>query len=74
MVAIFFVESLFFDFAGSERNALMVNFGIDVPKVQVILTSLVSVIPMQLLSYYIAVMRGRNVDQQRNLAKSVTVE
>ncbi|MCF2491162.1 glutamine--fructose-6-phosphate transaminase (isomerizing) [Dyadobacter sp. CY347] len=52
----------------------MVDFVIEVPKVHELLTPLVSVIPLQLLSYYIAVMRGRNVDQPRNLAKSVTVE
>jgi glutamine---fructose-6-phosphate transaminase (isomerizing) len=38
------------------------------------LMPMVSVIPLQLLSYHIAVMRGCNVDQPRNLAKSVTVE
>ncbi len=52
----------------------MVDFVIEVPQTHEILTPLVSVIPLQLLSYYIAVMRGRNVDQPRNLAKSVTVE
>jgi glucosamine--fructose-6-phosphate aminotransferase (isomerizing) len=52
----------------------MVDFVIEVPKTHENLTPLVSVIPLQLLSYYIAVMRGRNVDQPRNLAKSVTVE
>ena len=52
----------------------MVDFVIEVPETHEILTPLVSVIPLQLLSYYIAVMRGRNVDQPRNLAKSVTVE
>jgi glucosamine--fructose-6-phosphate aminotransferase (isomerizing) len=52
----------------------MVDFVIEVPEVHELLTPLVSVIPLQLLSYYIAVMRGRNVDQPRNLAKSVTVE
>ena len=35
---------------------------------------LLAVIPMQLLSYHIAIAKGRNVDQPRNLAKSVTVE
>ena len=35
---------------------------------------IVSIIPLQLLAYYIAVGKGRNVDQPRNLAKSVTVE
>jgi len=52
----------------------MVDFVIEVPKTHEMLTPLLSVIPLQLLSYYIAVMRGRNVDQPRNLAKSVTVE
>ena len=52
----------------------IVDFVIEVPKTHELLTPLVSVIPLQLLSYYIAVMRGRNVDQPRNLAKSVTVE
>ncbi|GAB2525425.1 glutamine--fructose-6-phosphate transaminase (isomerizing) [Spirosoma aerophilum] len=52
----------------------MVDFTIEIPKVHEILMPLISVIPLQLLSYDIAVMRGRNVDQPRNLAKSVTVE
>lgn len=47
---------------------------IEIPMVDDILIPLVSVIPLQLLSYHIAVMRGCNVDQPRNLAKSVTVE
>jgi len=38
------------------------------------LTPVLSVVPLQLLAYYIAVRRGCNVDQPRNLAKSVTVE
>ncbi len=52
----------------------MVDFVIEIPKVHDILMPLVSAVPLQLLAYYIAVMRGRNVDQPRNLAKSVTVE
>jgi glucosamine--fructose-6-phosphate aminotransferase (isomerizing) len=52
----------------------MVDFTIEIPKVHEILMPLISVIPLQLLAYDIAVMRGRNVDQPRNLAKSVTVE
>lgn len=52
----------------------MVDFAIEVPKTHEILQPLLTVIPLQLLSYYIAVLRGRNVDQPRNLAKSVTVE
>lgn len=46
----------------------------EVPLTDEALTPLLAVIPLQLLSYYIAVMRGCNVDQPRNLAKSVTVE
>lgn len=52
----------------------MSEFVIEVPVVHEALMPLVSVIPLQLLSYHIAVMRGCNVDQPRNLAKSVTVE
>ncbi len=52
----------------------MVDFAIEVPQTHEILQPLLTVIPLQLLSYHIAVMRGRNVDQPRNLAKSVTVE
>ncbi len=52
----------------------MVDFVIEIPKTHDMLIPLVSVIPLQLLSYHVAVMRGRNVDQPRNLAKSVTVE
>ena len=52
----------------------MVDFAIEVPKTHEVLQPLLTVIPLQLLSYYIAVLRGRNVDQPRNLAKSVTVE
>ncbi|WP_025763169.1 glutamine--fructose-6-phosphate transaminase (isomerizing) [Dyadobacter tibetensis] len=59
---------------GDELIPGMVDFVIEVPPVHEILVPLLSVIPLQLLSYYIAVMRGRNVDQPRNLAKSVTVE
>ncbi len=47
---------------------------IQIPKTIDILSPILSVIPLQLLSYYIAVKRGCNVDQPRNLAKSVTVE
>lgn len=45
-----------------------------VPEVDEILSPILAVIPLQLLSYYIASMRGLDVDQPRNLAKSVTVE
>jgi glucosamine--fructose-6-phosphate aminotransferase (isomerizing) len=52
----------------------MAEFVIEVPAVNEVLMPLVSVIPLQLLSYHIALLRGCNVDQPRNLAKSVTVE
>jgi glutamine---fructose-6-phosphate transaminase (isomerizing) len=52
----------------------MSDYVIEVPATLDALMPLVSVIPLQLLSYHIAVMRGCNVDQPRNLAKSVTVE
>lgn len=47
---------------------------LEIPQAEEGLTPLLAVIPLQLLSYHIAVMRGCNVDQPRNLAKSVTVE
>ena len=59
---------------GDQQIPKMSEFTIQVPAVHEALMPLVSVIPLQLLSYHIAVMRGCNVDQPRNLAKSVTVE
>lgn len=47
---------------------------IEVPETEEILSPLVTIVPLQLLAYHIAIMRGCNVDQPRNLAKSVTVE
>lgn len=47
---------------------------IEIPATDELLSPLVSIVPLQLLSYHIALMRGCNVDQPRNLAKSVTVE
>ncbi len=52
----------------------LAEFSIQIPEVDELLTPILSVVPLQLLSYHIAVMRGCNVDQPRNLAKSVTVE
>jgi glutamine---fructose-6-phosphate transaminase (isomerizing) len=52
----------------------MAEYTIEVPATHEALMPLLTVIPLQLLSYHIAVMRGCNVDQPRNLAKSVTVE
>jgi glucosamine--fructose-6-phosphate aminotransferase (isomerizing) len=59
---------------GDEVIPEMAEFVIEVPAVNEVLMPLVSVIPLQLLSYHIALLRGCNVDQPRNLAKSVTVE
>jgi len=52
----------------------LAEFVIEIPATMDELSPLLSVIPLQLLSYYIAVNRGCDVDQPRNLAKSVTVE
>jgi glucosamine--fructose-6-phosphate aminotransferase (isomerizing) len=52
----------------------MADYVIEVPKTPESLSPLVTTIPLQLLSYHIAVLLNRNVDQPRNLAKSVTVE
>ena len=52
----------------------MADHVIEIPDTEEPFTPLLSVIPLQLLSYHIALMRGCNVDQPRNLAKSVTVE
>ncbi|MFM9052352.1 MAG: glutamine--fructose-6-phosphate transaminase (isomerizing) [Bacteroidota bacterium] len=52
----------------------MADYAIEIPETDDTLVPIVSVVPLQLLSYHIAVMRGCNVDQPRNLAKSVTVE
>jgi len=52
----------------------MADYVLEIPKAHEIVESLLAVIPLQLLAYHIALMRGCNVDQPRNLAKSVTVE
>ncbi len=52
----------------------MADFCIEIPETQECLTPLLTVVPLQLLSYHIATVKGRDVDQPRNLAKSVTVE
>jgi glucosamine--fructose-6-phosphate aminotransferase (isomerizing) len=59
---------------GDEKVAEMADHFIEIPDTEDCLTPILATIPLQLLSYYIAVMRGCNVDQPRNLAKSVTVE
>ena len=59
---------------GDGRLGPLANHVISVPPSTDLLAPLVSVIPLQLLAYHIAVLRGCDVDQPRNLAKSVTVE
>jgi len=59
---------------GDVEIAKLSDYFIEIPETEDPLTPLLSVIPLQLLSYHIALMRGCDVDQPRNLAKSVTVE
>jgi len=59
---------------GDKQVRELADHVIEVPETFESLTPLLTTIPLQLLSYHIAVMRGCNVDQPRNLAKSVTVE
>ncbi len=59
---------------GDARVAAVTEDVLIVPRVHEILAPLVNIVPLQLLSYHIAVLRGCDVDQPRNLAKSVTVE
>ncbi|OHD69073.1 MAG: glutamine--fructose-6-phosphate aminotransferase [Spirochaetes bacterium RBG_16_49_21] len=59
---------------GDDRIQEYSDHVIYVPEVKKIFSPLLTVIPLQLLAYHIAVLRGCNVDQPRNLAKSVTVE
>lgn len=59
---------------GDKDVASLADHVIEIPETEEELTPLITVIPLQLLAYHIAIMRGCNVDQPRNLAKSVTVE
>ncbi len=59
---------------GDSEIKYIADYCIEIPKTEDALSPLLSVIPLQLLSYYIAVERGCDVDQPRNLVKSVTVE
>ncbi|MBO4773383.1 MAG: glutamine--fructose-6-phosphate transaminase (isomerizing) [Bacteroidales bacterium] len=59
---------------GDTQVTEMSDFCIPIPKTEECLTPILSVIPLQLLAYHIAVAKERDVDQPRNLAKSVTVE
>lgn len=59
---------------GDDDICKMVDYCIPIPSTINFLQPIISIIPLQLLAYHIAVLRGCNVDQPRNLAKSVTVE
>ena len=59
---------------GDDAMKRQVDDYIEIPAVMEYFAPLVSVVPLQLLAYYIGVIKGCNVDQPRNLAKSVTVE
>jgi glucosamine--fructose-6-phosphate aminotransferase (isomerizing) len=59
---------------GDTEVKSMADFVIEIPQTEQAFVPLLATIPLQLLAYHIAVMRGCNVDQPRNLAKSVTVE
>ncbi|PZX58438.1 glucosamine--fructose-6-phosphate aminotransferase (isomerizing) [Algoriphagus ratkowskyi] len=59
---------------GDTQVKALADHVIEIPETHEAFAPLVAVVPLQLLSYHIAVMRGCNVDQPRNLAKSVTVE
>ena len=59
---------------GDKQVAEMSDYVIEIPEVSECFSPILASVPLQILSYYIAVYRGVNVDQPRNLAKSVTVE
>jgi glucosamine--fructose-6-phosphate aminotransferase (isomerizing) len=59
---------------GDEQITDQANEVIRIPDLGEFLTSIIAVVPLQLLAYHIAVLKGTDVDQPRNLAKSVTVE
>ena len=57
-----------------QRIKALADYSIEIPETEEAISPILNVIPLQLLAYHIAVMRGCDVDQPRNLAKSVTVE
>lgn len=59
---------------GDTQIRALADHVIEVPETEEMLSPLISIVPLQLLAYHIAILRGCNVDQPRNLAKSVTVE
>ena len=82
------IQCLFTSEEAKARNARMIaltnssdpklddlfDFIIRVPEVSEVLSPIIAVVPLQLVAYYIAEFLGKDVDQPRNLAKSVTVE
>ena len=59
---------------GDDEAAALADYVFWVPKVDELLSPIVNVVPLQLLAYHIADIDGKDVDQPRNLAKTVTVE
>jgi len=59
---------------GDHELVAKADFSIAVPEIAPMLLPILTVVPLQLLAYHIAVLRGCDVDQPRNLAKTVTVE
>jgi glucosamine--fructose-6-phosphate aminotransferase (isomerizing) len=59
---------------GDNMSSTMSDYVINIPPSSDLLSPILSIVPLQLLAYHIAVRRGCDVDQPRNLAKSVTVE
>jgi glucosamine--fructose-6-phosphate aminotransferase (isomerizing) len=59
---------------GDTMSSLVSDYVIELPPASDLLSPILSIVPLQLLAYHIAVRRGCDVDQPRNLAKSVTVE
>jgi glucosamine--fructose-6-phosphate aminotransferase (isomerizing) len=65
---------IFTDGATNMMKDSAVTHIIELPRVDPVLSPIVYTLPMQLLAYHVAVLKGTDIDQPRNLAKSVTVE
>ncbi|MFQ5577110.1 MAG: glutamine--fructose-6-phosphate aminotransferase, partial [Anaerolineae bacterium] len=59
---------------GDRRAAALADYVLTIPQTHPLLSPVLAVLPLQQLAYHLAVRRGCDVDQPRNLAKSVTVE
>ena len=59
---------------GDDKVRKTADYVIEIPPTSELLSTILEIVPLQLLAYHIAVRRGCDVDQPRNLAKSVTVE